>query len=596
MANFVICVDEDTDRRRRFVEAVQNRLPPFRGLVMGNINSREFDATWAADPRAPLAHVSDEEGTAILFGEMITYDGSRLNPAALRDRWSEPIVERIHADLDGYYAGCVYLPGRRLLVGADLLGLFPIYYYGIDDVVLVGSSPETFASHPCFRSTFNPTGLVGLLLTNGLFDGETLLAGVRRLAPGHLLVWEHGAPLRVVPYYRTPFSDRYLDLSFSSHLDILDEAMGAAIKRHVAPGRTYSLLLSGGLDSRTIGGYLEEAGREVIALTLGTPTDIEVRCATLVARSLGMRQHVRELDAGRYPDLARLHTTWEHCAAGSSLIMQWGMREILRDLPSPYVTGLGLDWVLGGHAPTEPGLSFDSFFRYQNVWGFAPDHLKALLRKEVFSDTVSTTMKRIQETYTSYSKVESRRAWSFSLHHRQRFHIGSEAWRLTFAGWPTVLAADKALLEIGASLPPATAADRRAQVELLRTRFPELAELPLDRNSVDTTPLLPGLRWLLGRRLRRPLQRFQSKLSPRRGHPSERRRYYRIFNINSPGWAALRREVEPSRKLAHSFFERKVLDELLPPPDTPIRSRDGITDVAGIKTIIGFLLWARDHL
>jgi asparagine synthase (glutamine-hydrolysing) len=503
MANFVICVDEDTGRRRRFVEVVQNRLPPFRGLVMGTISSREFDATWAADPRAPLAHVSDEESTTILFGEMITHDGRRIDPATLRDRWSEPIVERIHADLDGYYAGCVYLPGRRLLVGADLLGLFPIYYYGIDDVVLVGSSPATFASHPCFRSTFNPTGLVGLLLTNGLFDGQTLLAGVRRLAPGHLLVWEHGAPLREVPYYRTPFSDRYLDLSFSSHLDILDEAMGTAIKRHVAPGRTYSLLLSGGLDSRTIGGYLEQAGREAIALTLGTPTDIEVQCATRVARSLGMRQHVREFDAGQYPDLARLHTTWEHCAAGSSLIMQWGMREILRDLPSPFVTGLGLDWVLGGHAPTEPGLSFDSFFRYQNVWGFAPDHLEALLRKEVFSDTVSTTMKRIQETYTSYSEVESRRAWSFSLiaatlPHRQPGVAAapSRAGRLCWPPGALWRSAPRCRRQRGGS----SGAGRAAPHAL-----PGLAELPLDRNSVDTTPLLPGLRWLLGRRLRRPL-------------------------------------------------------------------------------------------
>jgi len=159
-----------------------------------------------------------------------------------------------------------------------------------------------------------------------------------------------------------------------------------------------------------------------------------------------------------------------------------------------------------------------------------------------------------------------------------------------------VFAADKAVLEIGGALPPASAADRRAQFDLLRTRFPELAALPLDRNSPDTTPLQPGLRWLLGRRLRRPFQRVQEKLIHRGRRGPERRRYYRIFDINSPSWMAVRREAERSRQLAYAFFEKNLLDELVPPPDVPIRASDGITDVAGIKNLIGFMLWSKDHL
>jgi hypothetical protein len=46
-------------------------------------------------------------------------------------------------------------------------------------------------------------------------------------------------------------------------------------------------------------------------------------------------------------------------------------------------------------------------------------------------------------------------------------------------------------------MPVSTLANRRAQVALLCSRFPELAALPLDRNSDETRPLEPGLRWLL---------------------------------------------------------------------------------------------------
>jgi len=595
VANFVLCIDENPDRRRAFIEAVRPRLALFPDLITGTISSGDLDAAWAAAPRAPIAHVADADGASLIMGEIIAAGGERLTPAALRELWRAPALETASAGFDGYHAACVYR-GRRLLVGADRLGLFPVYYYESPGVLLVGSSPETFARHPHFRAIFNPSGLVGILLTNGLFDGQSLLTGVRRLAPGHLLLWEPDARAKEIRHYRPALSDRYLDLSFTNHLDILDEALTTAVRRHAPMGRPYSLLLSGGLDSRTIGGYLKQANREAVALTLGVGTDIEVRCAVPVARVLGMRQHVRELNSERYPEFSQMHAAWEHCASGFSLIMQWGMRDLLLDLPPACVTGLSLDWILGGHAPTEPDLSFESFFGYQNAWGFPPARLGTLLRGDVFADAVPMTLERMRETYSGYSDVESRRAWTFALYHRQRFHIGSEAWRLTFAGWPIVLAADKALVEIGGALPPASVADRRAQFELLRTRFPELAELPLDRNSADTTPLQPGLRWLLGRRLRRPFQRLRQKLIHQGWSQTERRRYYRLFDINGPGWTAVRRELEPYREFAYSFFERKALDDLLPSPDSPIGSRDAIRDVAGIKNIMGFLLWAKQHL
>jgi asparagine synthase (glutamine-hydrolysing) len=341
---------------------------------------------------------------------------------------------------------------------------------------------------------------------------------------------------------------------------------------------------------------LQRAGLETTALTFGQASDMEMRCARQVARALGMPQLTTELDTSRYEEYARIHTTWDHCAAGSSLLMDWGLAEHMSAVPGSCVTGLGLDWVLGGHAPTVPNLSFEKFFAYQNVWGLAPPVLRSLLRRDVFGDLVFETMTRIEAAYCSYSDTEWRRAWSFSLRHRNRFHIGSEAWRISFGAWPIVPAGDAALIELGGALPPASAADRRAQYELLKTRFPKLAALPLDRNSPDMTPLSPGLGWLLSRPLIDPAIRVRDAVKRRLGGATERRRYYRIFDINSPGWTKIRRLAEPYRTLGYEFFEAKALDELWPPPDIPVVYRDGITDVASIKTILGFLIWAHDHV
>jgi hypothetical protein len=72
----------------------------------------------------------------------------------------------------------------------------------------------------------------------------------------------------------------------------------------------------------------------------------------------------------------------------------------------------------------------------------------------------------------------------------------------------------------------------------------------------------------------------------------ERRRYYRQFDVNGPGWLSVREAAEPLRPLGHEYFHAEVLEELLPPPQARLEFADGITDSAGMKSLLGFLLWA----
>ena len=134
-------------------------------------------------------------------------------------------------------------------------------------------------------------------------------------------------------------------------------------------------------------------------------------------------------------------------------------------------------------------------------------------------------------------------------------------------------------------MPASTMAERRGQDAVLCRYFPQLAQLPLDRNSYTATPLQPRLRYLI---LRSVWQRF-GRQSPR----LENRRYYRLYDINGPGWLAVRREAEQSRSLAYEWFDQKLLDTILPPPDVPISSKNAITDTSGLKSILGFMLWLR---
>jgi hypothetical protein len=61
--------------------------------------------------------------------------------------------------------------------------------------------------------------------------------------------------------------------------------------------------------------------------------------------------------------------------------------------------------------------------------------------------------------------------------------------------------------------------------------------------------------------------------------------------VNSPGWISVRKQAEDYRDLLFHFFNKDVLEDLLPHPDTPLRFKNKIIDASGIKTLLGFMLW-----
>ena len=601
LANFVVVVDADAERRAQFIRAIQPQMAVVDGMQLGSCFQGDCFILWAAVPQAPVSHVANSKGAAVLWGEAIPGPGpERIDAVGLRDRW-QMLEEEPPDAYDGFYAAVVHDSRQRLIVGADLLGLFPVYYYVARGVVLIGASPELFRYHPVFRMEFNPAGLVGILLTNGLVEGRTLLKGVQRLSPGHLFVWSPREGSREVCQYQIPESTRYSNLKIREHVEILDDALKQAIKRHVPSGRLYGLLLSGGLDSRLLGGYLKECRIAAEALTWGLPTDIEMECAIPVARTLGFPHRSFEPTAEAYITGAQLQARYEHLANGFSQVRVWDYPSRLRDLSTRSVTGLLLDSVISPpHSVQESALSrpsdeqVETALLLHNERGIRADVLEKLLRREVFGDLVQEIVARLREQYANAAQSNFRRMWRFGLRHRARFHVGSAAHRFSFGSWPILPALDRHVLEDVAGMPTVSMEDRLIEKELLCSRFPELAALPLDRSSYDTLPLRPRLRHLISQHLLRRFARLHRVLLAVAGKRKlERRYWYRTLDFNGAGWAGVRRIAEPNRKRVYTLFQQDTFDSIVPVADIRFSNTQGIVNV---RLLLGTMLWAKDHL
>jgi asparagine synthase (glutamine-hydrolysing) len=596
MAGIVIVYDPDVEQRAGFLKSIQPEIAPLNGLTLGSRNEGHLGAVWAINANAPVSHDVDRNGGAIVWG--MPSNGQKVIGAdVLRAAWGT-MVDNMEV-FDGYYAAVTWHAAERIVIGADILGLFPVYYYRNSEILLVGSSPELFRLHPLFRPQFNPAGFAGIALTNGLFNGQTLWRNVHRLGPGNFLIWRPGHQPMEQTHYRIPLGSRYYDLTFSEQLELIDHAMAKAIATQFEATSEGGVLLSGGLDSRTVAGYLVRGGIRTEALTLGLPGDIEMRCAKATAKQLGIPHHAAPISEEEYPHYADLQTTWQHGADGFNNIWCWGFHGPLLELPSPMAAGFLLDVVLGGPYPKQRNakVAFDTIFNQVNTYGLSRDILAQLLRKDVFGDVVDETLDSFKALYESYHENETKRTLCLKLEHRQRFHVGGAVWQMSFGVWPVLPALDRAVLAIAGGVPPETLYNRRAQKELLCRYFPRLAAIPLDRNSYRTKILQPQSAQIVRKYFRKPFRPLISWWHKLPWPASfERRHYFRLYDVNGPGWKAVRRQAEQYRDCLADYCDMDVLRRIVPAPEVNIAFKDSIVDASGMKNILGFMLWLGRNL
>jgi asparagine synthase (glutamine-hydrolysing) len=598
MASFVAVVDPDPIRRAAYVASVLPSLALLPERHVGQCSTGAFAALWAAGPRAPVSAAADSESAGVVWGDALAPDGGVVDSAVLREAW-RVIPDGLPPAWNGFHAAVRYgNQAGTLVAGADLFGLFPVYYWTKGEILLVGSSIESFRRHPLYRSAINPVGITGVLLTGGLLDGDTVWTDVRRLPPGSLLSWSPTTRAREIRQYSMSATGAADAGSFEDHVSMIDGALDDVLARHVPSGRTTGLLLSGGRDSRVVAGALHRRGIPTHALTLGEAHDHEVRCARSVARQLGFRHTVASDPLTDVEAMVRRHVRVEQLANGLANFYTWDMVPLLGPLGERVLSGYSVERYIGGTARALPGSpadgdAFDRVRKKTLSYGIHPSVLRRVLRQDVFGAALDECEERLRAQFVAGPADVDRCAWEFDAMHRGRHHAGSTPWRMSQAAWPSLLAIDQSFINVCASLPAASVVGRRAEDALLRTRFPALARLPLDRNSARLEPLLPSVAWRARRRLgeRMPLA-VRRSFNQWRG---ERRRYYRLYDINAPIWRTVRHMAEAVRARASDVLDPSALASLLPAPDVRIELREPITDSNGLKALLGFMIWWSEY-
>ena len=173
--------------------------------------------------------------------------------------WGEDCVERFN----GMFAFAIWSElERTIFIGRDRAGIKPLYYAQDDRRFRFASTLPALLAAGGVDTTLDPVALHHHLTLHAVVPApRTLLNGVRKLAPGHVMLVDTKGHSETRPYWHLKAQRPKLQLGEQAWLTRVRAALlGAVERQQTAADVPVGVLLSGGLDSSLLVGLLDQLG------------------------------------------------------------------------------------------------------------------------------------------------------------------------------------------------------------------------------------------------------------------------------------------------------------------------------------------------
>jgi asparagine synthase (glutamine-hydrolysing) len=364
-----IASDEPVDQEviRRMSRTMYHRGPDDEGYFFDHSLGFGFRRLSIIDLSGGHQPMSDaEESVWLVFnGEIYNYKELRaeLEGHGHKFRTSSDTEVIIHGykqwgndvfnHLNGMFGVAIWdVRKKKLVVARDPMGIKLIYYRIADGKLSFGSEIRPVLAAESGKPEVNAEALNLFLRFRYTPSPLTIFSGVKKLAPGTMLVVENGK-VREERWYQfapEPFSEKISDQDATEQLF---ELYRGAVKRHLLADVPVGILLSGGLDSGLLLALMNEHGRDWPAYTVGygkSYVDDELVDAAETASLLFARHHQIMLDQEAFekalPNIVRF---LEEPVASSSVVPMYFVCQRARQDVKVALIGQGPDELFGGY-------------------------------------------------------------------------------------------------------------------------------------------------------------------------------------------------------------------------------------------------------
>jgi len=302
-------------------------------------------------------------------------------------QWGDDLFNR----LNGMFGVAIWdVRRRRLILARDPFGIKLVYYKIDSGRLYFGSEIRPVIAAMEERPEVDPGSLNLFLRYRYTPSPHTLFKGVKKLAPGTMLVCENGrcSVRRWYTYKPRPFSPMK---SPKEAQEELLELYKRAVKRHLLSDVPLGLLLSGGIDSRLLLALMKQNGAHWQTYTVGygaSFADDELVDAADTAKTFSSQHNAVTLDRQAFEKaLPKIVSSVEEPIASSSIVPMYFVCQRARQDVKVALMGQGPDELFGGYR-RHLGV------RYGGVWRGLPSWLRTPLASVVSALPRNETLKR----------------------------------------------------------------------------------------------------------------------------------------------------------------------------------------------------------
>ncbi len=200
--------------------------------------------------------------------------------------------EAFFLGLHGKFAAAIWdRRQHRLVLVNDRFGMRPLYYAHLRGRLLFASEIKALLADPEVAGKVNLRGIAQFFTFGQLLAEDTLREGVCLLPAAGCLIYDlREDHVSLERYWRLSAEPLRGDSGKETQLlDRVDHAFGEAVRRCTAGVANLGLSLSGGLDSRTILGAIDDAD-SLTTVSVGMAGSADHRCAAAMSQ-VTQRQH-----------------------------------------------------------------------------------------------------------------------------------------------------------------------------------------------------------------------------------------------------------------------------------------------------------------
>ncbi len=408
----------------RMARSIAHRGPDDEGFFIAGRVGLGFRRLSIIDLAGGHQPMSNSEGTVwIIFnGEIYNYKELRaeLQSKGHEFRTNSDTEVIIHGyeewgtdvfnHLNGMFGLAIWdVQKERLILARDAMGIKLIYYKIDNGTLTFGSEIRAILAAQKSRPDVDPTALNLFLRFRYTPSPLTIFQGIRKLAPGTMLVVEKGQ-CREERWYKfipTPFpTPKKKEEAVSELLELYR----GAVKRHLLSDVPVGVLLSGGLDSGLLLALMNEQGGPWPAYTIGygeSFEDDELTDAAVTAGLLGARHVKVKLDQTEFERaLPKIVECLEEPIATSSIVPMYFVSQRARQDVKVALIGQGPDELFGGYT-RHLGIHYGNWWRglpagVRSMAGFAVNRLprNETLKRGVRSLNAADRLKRYQDVFS----------------------------------------------------------------------------------------------------------------------------------------------------------------------------------------------------